>query len=201
VTLAAAAGCWALALHLVSGMDMGASSDVGSFGSFIGMWAAMMAAMMLPGAAPALMRVRRETAGELAPARFALAYLAVWAAVGLVVYAVDRPHGAAVAGALTIGAGLYELTPLKRNCRRRCQADARSGLQFGAYCLGSTAGLMVVLVALDVMSVTWMIAVAALVAAQKLVPPRPLLDIPVGLAIVALGVLLLVEPAVLGHVV
>jgi predicted metal-binding membrane protein len=117
------------------------------------------------------------------------------------VYAVDRPHGAAVAGALTIGAGLYELTPLKRNCRRRCQADARSGLQFGAYCLGSTAGLMVVLVALDVMSVTWMIAVAALVAAQKLVPPRPLLDIPVGLAIVALGVLLLVEPAVLGHVV
>jgi predicted metal-binding membrane protein len=200
-TLGLAAGCWALALHLMSGMDMGAGSDVGSFGTFLATWAAMMAAMMLPGALPALTRASRAAAGELAAARFAGVYLAIWFAAGLAVYAVDRPHGAAVAGGLTLAAGLYELTPLKRSCRRRCREESRSGLRFGVQCVGSTAGLMLTLVALDVMSVTWMIVVAVLVAAQKLWPPRPAIDIPIGLAIAALGVLILLDPSLLGHVV
>jgi predicted metal-binding membrane protein len=42
------------------------------------------------------------------------------------------------------------------------------------------------------MSVTWMVVVAALVAAQKLLPPHRVLDVPVALAIVGLGVALLV---------
>jgi predicted metal-binding integral membrane protein DUF2182 len=58
-------------------------------------------------------------------------------------------------------AGLYELTPLKRNCRRRCRERVRSGFEFGLYCVGSSAGLMVMLVALGVMSVTLMAVVAA----------------------------------------
>jgi predicted metal-binding membrane protein len=107
------------------------------------------------------------------------------------VYAVYRPHGSAAAGALTIAAGLYELTPLKRDCRRRCRESVRSGFQFGLYCVGSSIGLMAMLVALGVMSIAWMSVVAALVLAQKLLPPRASVDVPVALAIVGLGILLL----------
>jgi hypothetical protein len=39
-----------------------------------------------------------------------------------------------------------------------------------------------------------MASVAALVFAQKVVPPRPALDVPLALAIVALGLLILVAP-------
>jgi hypothetical protein len=58
-----------------------------------------------------------------------------------------RPPGAATAGALMVGAGPYELTPLKRECRRRCRERVRSGLRFGVYCFGSSIGLMTVLIA------------------------------------------------------
>ena len=47
---------------------------------------------------------------------------------------------------------------------------------------------MVVLLALGAMSVTWMALVAVLVLAQKLLPPRAAVDVPVALAIVALGI-------------
>jgi predicted metal-binding membrane protein len=67
----------------------------------------------------------------------------------------------------------------------------RSGFEFGLYCLGSSVGLMVMLVALGVMSVTWMVVVAALVLAQKLLPPSAAVDIPLALGIVALGLLVL----------
>jgi len=93
-----------------------------------------------------------------------------------------------VAGALIVGAGLYELTPIKRECRRRCRERIRSGLRFSVYCVGSSIGLMAVLVAVDVMSIALMCAVAVVVLTQKLLPPHPALDVPLALALVALGV-------------
>src|SRR4029077_9106144 len=97
---------------------------------------------------------------------FVGSYLAVWALVGVVVYALYRPHGSAAAGALVIAAGVYELTRLKQDCRRRCREGVPSGLAFGLYCVGSTIGLMVILVALGIMSVTWMSVIAVVVLAQ-----------------------------------
>jgi predicted metal-binding membrane protein len=185
VLLGLAEASWVLAVQQMSGMDMGAATELGSLGFFVAAWVPMMAAMMLPGAVPAAARLR----GALAVPFFAGSYLAVWTAVGLGVYAAYRPHGAAVAGALTIAAGLYELTPLKRHCRRRCRESVRSGFEFGVYCVGSSIGLMVVLLALGAMSMTWMALVAVLVLAQKLLPPRAILDVPVALAIVGLGIL------------
>jgi predicted metal-binding membrane protein len=188
-TLGLAAACWVLAVRRMSGMDMGPATELGSFGFFLAAWVPMMAAMMLPGAVPAASRAVRATGRVLSVPLFAGSYLAVWTLVGLAVYAVYRPHGSAAAGALTIAAGLYELTPLKRDCRRRCRTTVRSGSQFGLYCVGSTIGLMVMLVALGAMSVTWMALVAALVLAQKLLPPRAAVDVPVAAAIVVLGIL------------
>jgi predicted metal-binding membrane protein len=185
VLLGLAEACWIVLLRQMSGMDMGTATELGSLGFFVAAWVPMMAAMMLPGAVPAAARLR----GALAVPVFAGSYLLVWTAVGLAVYAVYRPHGAAVAGALTIVAGLYELTPLKRHCRRRCRESVRSGFEFGVYCVGSSIGLMAVLLALGAMSLTWMALVAVLVLVQKLLPPRVAVDVPVALAIIVLGVL------------
>ena len=148
----------------------------------------MMAAMMLPSAVPAIAYRARERGGVLAAPLFAGSYLGIWALVALAIYIMYRPPGALAAGALIVGAGLYELTPLKRECRQRCRERVRSGLRFGIYCFGSSIGLMAVLVAVDVMSIALMCAVAVVVLAQKLLPPRPALDVPLALAIVALGV-------------
>jgi predicted metal-binding membrane protein len=193
-TLMLAAASWVVALHRMSGMDMGVATELGSFPFFVTVWLSMMAAMMLPGAAPAVLRRARTTKPALAVPRFVGSYLAVWALVGLAVYALYRPHGSAVAGALTIVAGLYELTPLKRDCRRRCRETVRSGLQFGIYCVGSSIGLMAMLVAVGVMSVTWMAIVGVVILAQKLAPPVAAVDVPLALAIAGLGALIVVAP-------
>jgi predicted metal-binding membrane protein len=189
VMLGLAEASWVLAVRQMSGMDMGSATELGSLGFFVAAWVPMMAAMMLPGAVPAAWRFVRATGGALAVPFFAGSYLAVWTLVGLAVYALYRPHGAAVAGALTIGAGVYELTPLKRHCRRRCRESVHSGFEFGLYCVGSSIGLMVVLLALGAMSITWMAVVAVLVLAQKLLPPRTAVDLPVALAIIGVGIL------------
>jgi predicted metal-binding membrane protein len=142
---------------------------------------------MLPAAVPAVVRGARVAGTALAAPLFVGSYLAVWTAVGLVVFIAYRPHGSAVGGALTLAAGIYELTPLKRDFRRRCREHVRSGSAFGLYCLGSSSGLMLVLLAMGVMSLTWMCLVAVLVLAQKLLPPNAFVDVPVALAIVAVG--------------
>ena len=80
-----------------------------------------------------------------------------------------------VAGAAIAAAGIYELTPLKSVCLRHCRSPmhyvlghwrqgrvgaVRMGAEHGAYCVGCCWGLMIVLFALGVMSLTWMAVVA-----------------------------------------
>jgi predicted metal-binding membrane protein len=192
-TLGVAAASWVVALQQMKGMDMGVATQLGSFASFLPMWVAMMAAMMLPGAVPAVVRRTHARVGTV-PLFLGL-YLAVWTVVGALVYALYQPHGAAAAGAMVIAAGIYELTRFKQECRRRCQETVRSGAEFGLYCVGSSIGLMLVLLALGVMSVTWMSLIAILLLVQKLLPPTAAVDVPLALAIVALGILIAVAPA------
>jgi predicted metal-binding membrane protein len=193
-TLALAAAAWVVAVDRMDGMDMGIATELGSLTFFAATWVPMMAAMMLPGAAPAVVSRARGRRPALMVPLFVGAYLAVWTLVGLAVYAVYRPHASTVAGALIIAAGAYELTPFKRQCRRRCRKSVRSGLRFGLVCVGSSIGLMVMLVALGVMSVTWMAIVAVVILTQKLVPPIAAVDVPLALAIVGLGTLIVVAP-------
>ncbi len=193
-TLALAALAWVVAVEQMSGMDMGVTTELGSFASFLAAWAAMMASMMLPGAAPAVVRRARGDGRLFGAPLFALSYLAVWALVGVPVYALDQPHGSATAGLLTIAAGIYELTPLKRECRSRCREEARSGARFGINCVGSSMGLMAILAALGLMSIVWMAVITVVVLAQKLMPPRAAIDIPLALAIVGLGLVVVVAP-------
>src|SRR6266511_5511485 len=155
----------------------------------------MMAAMMPPGAGPAVLRRAHASGRVRAVPLFVGSYVAVWTLVGVAVYALYRPHGSFAAGAVAIAAGVYELTPLKQHFRRRCRESVRSGFEFGLYCVGSSIGLMLMLVALGVMSVTWMSVIAMLVLAQKLLPPKSGIDVPLALAVLGLGVLIVLAPS------
>jgi predicted metal-binding membrane protein len=189
-----AAACWVIAVWQMHGMDMGTATKLGSFGAFIAVWMVMMAAMMLPGAAPAALR-RAHAGGIVVVPLFAVSYLAVWALAGVAVYAAYRPHGTAVAGAVVIAAAGYELAPLKRRFRQRCRETTGSGFGFGLYCAGSSAGLMAMLVAVGIMSVSWMAVIAGIVVVQKLLPPKAAIDVPLALAMAGLGVLIIMAPS------
>ena len=193
-TIGLAAAAWVVAVRQMHGMDMGVATRLGSFAFFVALWVSMMAAMMLPGAAPAVLR-RAHASGVRAVPLFVGSYLAVWTLVGVAVYALYRPHGSFAAGAVAIAAGVYELTPLKQHFRRRCRESVRSGFEFGLCCVGSSIGLMLMLVALSVMSVTWMSVITVVVVAQKLLPANAAVDVPLALAIVGLGVLIVIAPS------
>ena len=84
-------------------------------------------------------------------------------------------------------AAVYELTPLKDVCLGKCRSPLgfllgawrdgwagalRMGADHGAWCVGCCWALMASLFALGVMSIAWMAFVAALIAAEKLLPWR-----------------------------
>jgi predicted metal-binding membrane protein len=194
-TLGLAAGCWIISVAQMNGMNMGVATRLGSFGFFAALWVPMMAAMMLPGAVPTALRRARASGGLRVVPAFVVSYIAVWALVGVAVYFLYRPHGPVAAGALVIAAGIYELTPLKQACRRRCLEGRRSGYEFGLCCVGSSIGLMLILLALGVMSIPWMAVVTVIVVVQKFLPARAAIDLPIALAIVGLGLLIVVAPA------
>jgi predicted metal-binding membrane protein len=183
---------------------MGDEMPMGA-GLWLGAWTTMMAAMMLPSAAPlVLLYAKRSTAVH--SALLTAGYLAAWAAVGLAAYALDMrlpdPGNAAVAAVL-VAAGLYQLTPLKTGCLRRCRSPLsflvtrwrpgslgafRLGVEHGAYCVGCCWALMAVLVVAGAMGLVWVIAIALAVAAEKLLPAGPLLGQAGGIALVAVGI-------------
>jgi predicted metal-binding membrane protein len=116
------------------------------FALTLAMWATMMAAMMLPSAAPMLLlyekiaRKRGETGETIgSTGLFGVGYVAVWAgfsvAAAALQYGLDKANllspmmattSVALAGALLVAAGLYQWTPLKQTCLRHC----RSPLEF-----------------------------------------------------------------------
>ncbi len=188
-------GCWFLTIQRMSGMDMGVATRLGSFPYFLSVWVPMMAAMMLPGTAPAVVRLGHPGLRGLEVPRYVGSYLAVWALFGLVVYALYQPHGTVIAGALAVAAGVYELTPIKRRFRERCREMMPSGLGLGLCCVGSSIGLMLMMVALGAMSLAWMAMTTGVILVQKLLAPRAAIDVPVALAILALGIVIVVAPS------
>jgi len=117
---------------------------------------------------------------------FTVAYLAVWLVLALLALRVPWMSLGAYA---TLAGGLYELTPVKRHFLARCRAT--HGLRHGLDCAGSSAGLMVAFFGLGLMSVWWMAAVAALVFAEKVAPFGQRLVLPAGLALIAVGLIVI----------
>jgi predicted metal-binding membrane protein len=195
MTTGIAAASWIVVVRQMSGMDMGVATELGPLVPFLGLWVPMTAAMMLPGAVPAVVRHVRDSDRVLAGPVFLGAYLAVWTLVGVGLHAVYQPHATFAAGLIVIAAGLYEFTPLKRDSRRRCRDHAGSGLAYGLCCAGSSLALMLIPVALGVMNLAWMAVITVIVTAQKLIPARAAVDVEQALLIAALGALIVVAPA------
>jgi predicted metal-binding membrane protein len=183
------------------GTDLG---DLGWFAVvWATMMAAMMLPSLVP-MALAYARASRDASAPppvVGTAFFAAGYLLTWVGAGLLAYALVQgirsldpswlawdQAGPYVAGAVIVSAALYELTPAKSACLRHCRnpellarewrpgpSGALSmGLRHGGFCVGSSWALMAVLFALGVMSLTWMVVVAALVGLEKLLPSREL---------------------------
>jgi predicted metal-binding membrane protein len=209
--LGTAVVAWAVTVERMRGMDAGPGTDLGGLGWFLGIWVTMMAAMMLPSAAPAAQRVVRLASPAVL---FATGYLAVWAAFGLVAYGLFRlvtsfdagwvawdESGPYLAGALLVAAGIYEWTPFKQLCLRRCRSPEpeprplRSGLQYGLDCVGCSGGLMVALFALGVMSLFWMAVVAGVIFAEKVLLQGLRLSRLFAIALVVLGIWVALSPS------
>jgi predicted metal-binding membrane protein len=219
--LALAAAAWTLTADRMAGMDAGPAAELGGIGWFALTWLVMMAAMMLPALTPMVVAHARRTSSRAETAAFAIGYLAAWLAAGFVAYATIETARASqlgflswneagryVAAAVIAGAGLYQLSMPKRRFLRRCcersafveqqfrpgaQGALHTGIEHGGDCVGASWALMAALFALGVMSLTWMALIAALIAAERLLPRTTRMA--VALVFVALGIAVALGPA------
>lgn len=193
---------------------------------FLLTWMVMMTAMMLPGITSFTVGVSRLVRpGAAALAVLTAGYLLVWSASGVLAYAVLRGFDAfamsgeavrtSVGGGALLLAGIYQFSPLKQWCLVRCRSPlalvvrygervARSrtgalavGTRHGGYCLGCCWALMVVLLAAGAMSLVWMAAVAAVITVEKVLPHERTFTALLGGLLIALGVFVLVTPALM----
>lgn len=199
-----------------------------SFAAFLIAWAAMMAAMMLPAVLPVVRRYAHAAAGNTAPAvTFVAAYLTLWSATGIPAYlawsrlhepmAHPYPWIGRIAGAVAVAAGLYQLTPLKSVCLRHCRSPipwapqhsnhldraARAflgGGRYGMICLGSCWMLFVLLIALGTMQLAWMLALSVVIWLER-TPIGDRLTRVTAAMFITLGVVLLVHPAFVTHLI
>jgi predicted metal-binding membrane protein len=230
--LVLAAAAWISTGDRMAGMDAGPGTDPGSVGFYVTAWVVMMAAMMFPSIWPMVTMYSRiqegkRARGQVAPvgatASFVAGYLITWTAWGLLAYTVykigatiwpdslgwDR-NGPYVAGGVIIAAALYQFTPLKNACLKRCRSPMmflmtawqpgragalRMGLEHGGWCVGCCWGLMAALFALGVMCIGWMVLIAALIAAEKLLPWRALASYGVAALLLVMGVLVAFSPS------
>jgi len=220
--LLGAAGAWVGVVIVARHMGpMPGTMGLG-IGTFIAIWALMMAAMMLPSVTPfASLYARSFTDNRgLRLAALALGYLLVWSFAAVPAYGVawlaDRllaghPSGAtAMAVIIFAGCGIYQLTPLKDRCLARCRSplgfvlkfgsyrgrsrDLRVGLYHGAFCLACCWGLMVLLVAFGLMNLAAMIVLTAIVLMEKTLPWGARFSRALGVAALVLAVLVIFQP-------
>jgi predicted metal-binding membrane protein len=229
---AAAILAWLLTRQRMLGMDGGPGTDPGSLGFYTVSWVVMMSAMMFPSIAPMVStfalvqrrrRERRAAGRAVSTWLFVAGYLITWTAFGLLAYALFvgvrslsigafswHRSGRYLAGGVLIVAAVYQLTPAKDACLRRCRGPLtfvltqwrdgavgalRMGAIHGAWCVGCCWGLMAALFALGLMSVAWMIVIAGMIAAEKLLPWKALANHAIAFLLLILGLGVALVPA------
>ena len=229
--LALGALAWVATAVRMEGMESGPGMYPEELGFYVSVWVVMMAAMMFPSVWPTVglyahMQRGRRGRGLRAPAgatvTFVGGYLLTWAAGGLAAFgllAAARSAGVDglmwergghwVAAAVIGVAAVYELTPLKDACLRRCRSPLgflvsgwregrggalRMGAAHGGWCVGCCWALMAALFALGLMSLAWMLVVAALIAIEKLLPWRPVATGAVTAVLIGLAIAVAVAP-------
>jgi hypothetical protein len=153
---------------------------------------------------------------------FVAGYLVSWTVFGLAAYALLEAirsleigvlswndGGKYVAAAVIVAAAVYQLTPAKDVCLTRCRSPLdfvlgywrdgyfgalRMGVEHGAWCVGCCWALMAALFALGVMSIGWMVFVAALIATEKMLPWREVANRGIAVLLVTLGLAVALLP-------
>jgi predicted metal-binding membrane protein len=212
------------AMHAAMGMPEMAAWGAAEFVMLFLMWAVMMLAMMLPSAAPIILVVlaayRRRGAGSPAlAAAFAAGYVLAWTGFSVLaaltqlllhraaMLSQDMASNSAVfAGAILIGAGVYQWLPIKGACLAHCRSPLtfltrewregiagalKMGLSHGFYCVGCCWALMALLFAAGVMNLLWVAAIAIFVLLEKLAPLGGRFGKAAGVLLAAWGALVL----------
>jgi predicted metal-binding membrane protein len=224
-TLVLAGGvAWIVTVAQARDMGVGPGTMDMAFPLFIGMWGAMMAAMMLPAIGP---QAAGETAGGAGSRAlripyglsFGLGFLVPWAGYGALAFAAlegtgrlahSSPGAAKWLGVgIFAAAGLYQLSRWKLSALAHCrmsmhakeQASIRSslaaGIRDGGMCVGCCWALMAVLFAVGVMNLLAMGLLAAVIFAEKILPgPRVIAGL-AGVAFLGLAVAATVHPSLL----
>ena len=161
-----------------------------------------------------------ERAPKLAAA-FLVGYLACWAGfsvaatalqwalhvVGLIEPGMMTVNSRLLSGIVLLAAGAYQFSRFKLTCLTFCQSPVQFlttrrgrgysgafavGAQHGLYCLGCCWALMTLLFVGGVMNLYWILGVALLVAAEKLLPGKALVSHVSGAVLLFAGFLVLV---------
>ena len=185
------------------------------------MWSIMMVAMMLPSAAPTILLVsgleRNRGIGHGVPTAglFTFGYVLVWVgfsiAATLLQWSLDRvgwlseamaATSTTVAGSALIAAGIYQWTPLKRQCLKHCRSPlafllqhwrkgawgaVTNGVRHGIFCLGCCWMLMLMLFVGGLMNLLWIGGLAVVVLVEKTIPWGGRMSQIIGAALVAWG--------------
>jgi predicted metal-binding membrane protein len=208
--------------HCAAMPGMTSSSVVYLWWLFV-MWAVMGIAMMLPTAWPLVAlyaRFSRQRQPDLpvvgASLHLVLGYLLIWFGFGIAAALVQwglehlgavtpvmgKMQSPLVAGIVLIGAGAFQLSPLKAMCLSKCRSPlgflmtgwrdgkrgaVAMGFQHGAFCLGCCWALMLVMFVVGVMNLFWMAGLGVLMLLEKVAPRGDLLARFSGVALILLG--------------
>jgi predicted metal-binding membrane protein len=231
VVVGLAAAAWLAVLILMGGMDRGPGTPLHELPAFIISWVVMLTAMMLPselnyiGAFGLLLKGRGKPAVEhrRRVQSFIAGYFIAWVAYGLVAYCLDAAiravnlemmawyrDGPYLAGAVLVGAGLYQISPLKHACLKGCRSPlsffARywqegdlgavgMGFRHGLVCVGCCWALMAVVFAVGAMSITWMALLTVFMFAEKVLPHGRRLALPIAFFLWIMGFWIAISPA------
>ena len=191
------------------------------------MWSVMMLAMMLPSASPVILlfaraRGARQSGGITPVPAFIAGYALVWIgfsiAAALLQIALHRAAmltpgmsiaSRPIAGAVLIGAGVFQFTPLKYACLSQCRSPLGSlmsywrdgaggavkmGVRQGVFCLGCCWAEMLTLFVAGVMNLRWIVLLAAFVIVEKVAPAGARVSRIGGAIMVAAGAYLVIAP-------
>jgi predicted metal-binding membrane protein len=162
-------------------------------------------------------RRRRERRAPYVPTMtFIVGYLVIWAGFALVATALQwalqmtglmttmmQSASYFFSAALFLAAGLYQFSPLKERCVAYCRSTDGfilsewrdgglgamiMGLRHGLFCTLCCAPLMMLLFAVAVMDLRWVVGLALLVSAEKLLPYPSVWRVGIGLALITAAV-------------
>jgi predicted metal-binding membrane protein len=162
--------------------------------------------------------IGRRSQPRLLVALLLTGYLATWAAFGLGAWVLDRgvhvavdalpwlaAHPQLIVGSTLLAAGLWQFSPLRDRCLDQCRtplgfvvarwrgtSERREafamGVAHGAFCVGCCWSLMLVMFGVGLGSVTAMLVLGAITAAEKNLPWGRRISRPLGVLLVLAAV-------------